>query len=144
MTLRKLNNYTHPIQGCVFYVNLGSWAELTNRILVKHPIVQFFILKAQPSIVNSIFPKRCGKPQKGSPGNAATRPSKLDITGNFFRSSDRFFGFPIFSRKLHDPALKNFIFKSIRFWHIYLSKSLSRISLHLTTFLVRNFLLGPH
>ena len=53
----------------------------------------------------------------------ATRPSKLDITGNFFQSSDRFFGFPYFSRKSHDPAPQNFISKSVRIWQIYLLKS---------------------
>ena len=134
-----MNNYTHPYTRGVFFL-LGSRRNVANRPSKARYNRKILLLLA----THNAFPKISQNPFKGSPGNVATRPSKLDITGNFFQSSDRFFSFPRFSQKPQDPAPKNFISRSIRFQHIYLPKSLSRISLHLTTFLVSNFLPGPH
>ena len=114
----------------------SGWStEGTNRPSKQHFNRKLFLLLAT-FLLLAIFSRKPNS--KGRQGAWRPLPSKLDIPGNFFRSSDRFFNFPIFSQKLTDPAPIFFISKSIRFWHIYLPKSLSRISLLPTTFLVCN------
>lgn len=82
--------------------------------------------------------------------NMADRPSKPRYNGNFFLESRTAYLVSIFSQNegktsfSSDPTPKNFISRSVLFQSILLPKSLSRMSLHLTTFLVRNFLPGPH
>ena len=112
----------------------SGWStEGTNRPSKQHFNRKLFLLLATFSPL-AIFSRKPNS--KGRQGAWRPLPSKLDIPGNFFRSSDRLGVSPRFSRKLTDPTPIFFISKSIRFWHIYLSKSLSRISLLPTTFLV--------
>lgn len=117
----------------------SGWStEGTNRPSKQYFNRKLFLLLATFSSL-AIFSR---KAFKGSPGSVATRPSKLDIPGNFFRSSDLIATYSKKSRNVrktsfsYDPTPIFFISKSIRFWHIYLPKSFSRISLLPTTFLV--------
>ena len=118
----------------------SGWStEGTNRPSKQHFNRKLFLLLAT-FLPLAIFSRKPNS--KGRQGAWRPLPSKLDIPGNFFRSSDLIATYSKKSRNVrktsfsYDPTPIFFISKSIRFWHIYLPKSLSRISLLPTTFLV--------